>query len=161
MFWSPQPKLALRGFGHVNVEMLCRGAPGCLVAALRCRAALKAECLLQVQAGAAWGAQRSARDRLGGAAGTAVMVGSALMVVWLLAKLVMSRLEAWRHRGAPGGRWVRDRSLGGKEVGDSREAGDALRRTVSLFTGFGQASNSFAVAYLWQLAACPLPLRLC
>ena len=80
-------------------------------------------------------------------------MGSALMVFWLLKKLVMSRLEAWRHRGEPGGRWVRDRSLGGKEVGDGREAAGACRIS-SLVTGYGQASNFVAVAYLWQLAAC-------
>ena len=60
------------------------------------------------------------------------------MVVWFLAKLVMLRLE---HRGEPEGRWVRDRSLGGKEVGDSRQAVSA-RQILLLLTGYGQASSS-------------------
>ena len=88
------------------------------------------------------------------------MAGGALVVFWLFTKLVMSRLEAWRHRGEPEGRWVRDRSLGGKEVGNSREAAGA-HQILSLSTGCGQASTSVAAAYLWQLAACRLSLRLC
>ena len=97
---------------------------------------LKAACLLQVQADAIWGPQRTARSRLASAAGTAVLVGSAVVVLWLFTKLVMSRLEAWRHRGEPEGRWVRDRSLGGKEVGNSREAASACQMLL-LLTGCG------------------------
>ena len=51
---------------------------------------------------------------------------------------------------------MRDRSLGGKEVGDSRQAVSPCQ-ILSLLTGYGQASNSSGS---WQLAACQLLSRL-
>ena len=138
--------------------------PGCQMAAMCCRDlakhthALKAACLLQVLADAGFGALCSAGDDLRVAAGAVVIGYSALVMVCLFKKLVVSRLEAWRHRSHPGGGWVPHRSLERKEVGNSRGADCALGQMLSLLTGCGQGSKICCSGLSLACAADTLPI---